>query len=74
MFVNSALPSLSGPKLLRALEFSALTFAGNVPPVVPVTTVARVSAAMSVESLSGIVFIGVLAAAAYRWISLRQGR
>lgn len=53
----------------EAFKFSALAFIGNVDPAgahgVP-------TGPLAVQGALGLVFIGVLAAAVYRWISIRQ--
>lgn len=55
---------------LRALQFSALSFVGSAEraswPEGP-------TAAVVIEGTLGLLFIGVFAAALYRWISIRQG-
>lgn len=56
------------------LRFSALTFATNTPNRVPIDALNHIEAAVVVESLCGIIFMGVLAAVVYRRISIRQGR
>ena len=54
----------------RALEFSALAFVGSAErsswPEGPTTAIAT-------QGTLGVLFIGVLAAVVYRWISIRQG-
>ena len=57
-------------KIGRAIEFSAFSFVGSAEgsswPEGP-------TAAVAIQGALGILFIGVLAAVVYKWISIRQG-
>ena len=54
----------------RALAFSALAFVGSAEPS---SWPEEPTAVIAIQGTLGILFVGVLAAVVYRWISIRQG-